>query len=427
MGEFALAGRSVTEANNLGKLGTLSAIGDGAFADNALKRIEFPVNLRQIGVGAFARNQLQEVALPSLMHKVGAGAFADNQIGKLTAGKYTNHYGAYAFANNQLQAVHFGSRIEEIGEGAFANNQLTSVEFEPPVAIEPQANIRLFSDKSTEIAAKAFANNRLVEVSLPARIGAVADDSFAGNGRFVNLISDNQNIRDSVLAPSSGHIVNGASATLRFLDEAGKPVARDQVWVGPGLVERTGADAGAFYRIGQEYTVQAPQIAGYQIVTKQVKFAANKAAGTIVELKYKKLSDPEKPVVPENPVVPEKPQDQPSPSEGDPTSDSGKVTPGGHVVIPGKPSAGKPAVVEGQGEVHQNSDGSLRVDASKKAKPAGRIVVELRGKDGKVHRRIAVRVVANPLASTGTVASVVAVLAAVSIAGGVVLRARKRP
>ncbi|MDK8100067.1 S8 family serine peptidase [Winkia neuii] len=427
VGEFALAGRSVTEANNLGKLGTLSAIGDGAFADNALKRIEFPVNLRQIGVGAFARNQLQEVALPSLMHKVGAGAFADNQIGKLTAGKYTNHYGAYAFANNQLQAVHFGSRIEEIGEGAFANNQLTSVEFEPPVAIEPQANIRLFSDKSTEIAAKAFANNRLVEVSLPARIGAVADDSFAGNGRFVNLISDNQNIRDSVLAPSSGHIVNGASATLRFLDEAGKPVARDQVWVGPGLVERTGADAGAFYRIGQEYTVQAPQIAGYQIVTKQVKFAANKAAGTIVELKYKKLSDPEKPVVPENPVVPEKPQDQPSPSEGDPTSDSGKVTPGGHVVIPGKPSAGKPAVVEGQGEVHQNSDGSLRVDASKKAKPAGRIVVELRGKDGKVHRRIAVRVVANPLASTGTVASVVAVLAAVSIAGGVVLRARKRP
>ena len=106
----------------------------------------------------------------------------------------------------------------------------------------------------------------------------------------MNLISDNGQISDSILGDSSGHIVNGAAVTVRFLDEKGAQIQPDQVWVGQNMRERTGDNLQAFYRIGQSSELTAPVISGYTCVDKSVPFTPAKASGTIVELRYRSMA-----------------------------------------------------------------------------------------------------------------------------------------
>lgn len=299
VGSYALANRNLTQAANLGRVGTLTEIKAGAFAGNALKTVALPVNLREIGPAAFAGNVLESLTLPNLMHKIGDGAFAGNRIANFTPGKYTAHYGNYAFAQNMLRSIRFGSRIEDLGRGAFANNRLTSVDFDSDTGsgITPQGGaLRAAAHQGlTRIAEETFAHNDLTEVTLPVRFASVAADAFAANGRFVNLLSDNEGVKDSILGESSGHIVNGADITVRFTDTDGKQIRPDSVWVGQNLTARTGSDLSAFYRIGKQAAVSAPEIGGYHALRAQVTFTAKKAHGTVVELKYQKDRQEETP------------------------------------------------------------------------------------------------------------------------------------
>lgn len=288
VGSYALAAKNLTRVNNLGSVGTVKEIKEGAFARNSLQEIDLPVNVRQIGARAFADNQLKTLTLPNLMHRVGDAAFAHNHLSSLTPGKYTNHYGNYAFAHNELKSVRFGANLEDLGKAAFAHNKLTSVDFESEHKLNPQdRHISASAHGMSEILAETFAHNDLQEVHLPARISSVDPSAFAENGRFVNLISDNGQISDSILGNSSGHIVNGAAVTVRFLDEKGTQIQPDQVWVGQNMRERTGDNVQAFYRIGQSSEVTAPVISGYTCVDKSVPFTPAKANGTIVELRYR--------------------------------------------------------------------------------------------------------------------------------------------
>jgi hypothetical protein len=135
---------------------------------------------------------------------IGEGAFANNHLGGGVAISDGATIGNNAFANNQLRFVRISDGVTTIGDSAFANNQLTNVEI---------------PDSVTAIGNNAFANNQLYNV-VPERVGRFLDDDsvIIGNGvaTIGNSAFANNRLRSVVLPDSVTTIGNSAFANNKW-------------------------------------------------------------------------------------------------------------------------------------------------------------------------------------------------------------------
>jgi hypothetical protein len=121
----------------------VTAIGDGAFASNSLTSVSIPNSVTAIGVEAFADNRLTSVLIPNGVAVIGVRAFRTNQLTHLAIGSGVTAIGDLAFAANRLTRVTIPSGVTTIGNDAFLYNQLDSVTIPANVDIQPSSFYRL--------------------------------------------------------------------------------------------------------------------------------------------------------------------------------------------------------------------------------------------------------------------------------------------
>lgn len=290
LGTASLKNKGIVQLTGFERLERLRSIETAALYGNKLRELQFPNNVREVGRSAFAYNKLTRIKLPKLLHKIGDYAFEHNQLESLELGEYTGHFGAYSFAYNLLRELSLPARIEELDEGAFMNNRLENLVFETlstgVVGAQTQGLASAGHGHVLEsLPERVFAGNSLVELRLPETISAVADSAFAQNGVLVNLLSNNTQLHDAILSENSGHIINGASILVRFVDKQGNEIAPAQTWVAQGKERRIGLDT-EWYRLGVSARLTAPEISGYKLLSVPVDFVPVAGESNSVDFVY---------------------------------------------------------------------------------------------------------------------------------------------
>jgi len=129
----------------------VKGIGEGAFAEKNVSRMQLPDSIVYIDYDAFIKNRLTSVTIPDSVLFIGNSAFRENQLTSVTIGKNVNFIGNSAFRDNQLTSVTIPDKITEIWNSAFRDNQLTSV---------------TIPDNITYIGGSAFRSNQLENITI---------------------------------------------------------------------------------------------------------------------------------------------------------------------------------------------------------------------------------------------------------------------
>lgn len=174
-------GEYVTEIGNGGAYGTFGAegetfenvtlpsrlqvIGNSAFAQNTMTKLDLLSTLTTIGSAAFRASGLTEIVLPDSVTEVGAGAFATcTDLEKVTLSKNMTQIEQSVFAMTAVKEVSIPEGVTEIGRMAFNGAPVESL---------------VIPNTVTEIGANAFATNRLTELTIPGSVKCIGSSAFS--------------------------------------------------------------------------------------------------------------------------------------------------------------------------------------------------------------------------------------------------------
>ncbi|MDR7189835.1 hypothetical protein J2Y46_002661 [Microbacterium sp. BE35] len=210
IGDGAFASNSLT---NVGIPGSVTTIGDWSFYQNSLTSLVLPDSLTSVGIYAFASNSLKNLMIPNSLVTIAQGSFSSNALTTVAIPNSVTSIGTHAFASNEIWKVDVPASVTAIGDGAFASNAMTRVTIPNSV---------------TSIGTSAFEANMLSSVDLPDALTAVSDNAFGSNSLT------------AVTIPSSVSVI-GASA---FASNALRTVEI------PDSVTTVGDGAFAFNQLG---------------------------------------------------------------------------------------------------------------------------------------------------------------------------------
>lgn len=261
---------------------SIEVIRANAFANNRLTAITLSESILRIEEGAFKSNQIAKLAIPDSLVSLGSESFMYNGIVELTLGKGLDFITDSAFKGNALKSVIFSENIAVIGPQAFADNQLESVKFNPSIE---------------SIGRYAFGNNYLTNVTIPESVMEIDNSAFKNNKlenqttfQLVNLAVSPSRINrfeDVISLSNGGHMINGASLVLSYVNDHGETISPSKTAVDPQTnANRTHNNLSIYYRIGDKITVTPPAIEGYKPLSKSEVTLTE--AMTLVQLTYDK-------------------------------------------------------------------------------------------------------------------------------------------
>ncbi|MDR0759188.1 MAG: leucine-rich repeat domain-containing protein [Treponema sp.] len=120
---------------------TVTAIGEGVFANRYFDGITLPSQLQAIGNKAFARTHITNITIPDTVTSIGKLAFQDASLETISLGSGLNSIGDYAFDGNRLTVLLLPASVKSVGEGAFFGNEVRSIEIGANVAIESDTSM----------------------------------------------------------------------------------------------------------------------------------------------------------------------------------------------------------------------------------------------------------------------------------------------
>ena len=143
-------------------------IGNSAFLNNKLESVAIPDGVETIGNNAFSRNKLIGIIIPDSVVAIGSSAFSGNSLigGDITISGSVKTISSGAFSGNQLTDVTIPDGVETIGSNAFSRNQLANV-FIP-------GSVRT-------IDSGAFSDNCLDKIVIPGSVTLIRNYAFAYN------------------------------------------------------------------------------------------------------------------------------------------------------------------------------------------------------------------------------------------------------
>ena len=150
---------------------TVVKIGEGAFRNNSLEKIELPNKLEEIGMQAFNGNKLVSVSIPDSVKTMGAGAFSTNdkmKSIKLSKGMDVVPNGICA-RNISLEYIEIPTNVKVIEASAFIGAPLKKLTIPNSVV---------------EIKDRAFSTNRLEVVRIPGNVKKIGRLAFENNKKF---------------------------------------------------------------------------------------------------------------------------------------------------------------------------------------------------------------------------------------------------
>ena len=116
---------------DLGNNYTVYSIGNSAFYDKSITKVNMPNTIKEIGQNAFMNNHLEEVVFPNSVRLIRKWAFANNKITQVDIPSSISVLYAYVFKNNLIEEVRIPNQISGIWKGAFHQNPITRVFVEP--------------------------------------------------------------------------------------------------------------------------------------------------------------------------------------------------------------------------------------------------------------------------------------------------------
>lgn len=120
-------GQNVNIPSQIGEVGAVTAIGDGAFQNRGLTAVTIPQGVRTIGARAFSGNQLTDINIPNGVSRIGDQAFANNRLYNANIPNSVIAIGYRAFSHNRLSSIVIPNNMTTVGERAFFENRLSSV------------------------------------------------------------------------------------------------------------------------------------------------------------------------------------------------------------------------------------------------------------------------------------------------------------
>ena len=172
----------------------VKAIGAGAFAsDYSVYAIEFPEGLERIEAGAFkAASNLAYAKLPSTLRAIGDDAFFNAQITRIDWSEGLEEIGARAFQYDLASVLRLPESVKRIGESAFEGSRCEelylggNVEFIGSRAFaNTNLNYLVFDlYQPIDIAADAFVGAYVADLDLP------WNSSFANRDAYAELLKD---------------------------------------------------------------------------------------------------------------------------------------------------------------------------------------------------------------------------------------------
>ena len=195
----------------------VKTIGDGAFAECDLRKVEIPTSVERILTQAFANNkQLAEIVLPETIEEIAYQSFDGTQwwadyraddsniygniiyvndiaysavsqdITECTFKENTRRIGEYAFYGcRNLTRIDLPDGVESIGHDAFSNCDLKKVVF--PASVK-------------RIAPSAFSTNTwLSEVEFPETIEEIGHAAFSFTTWWINYSADKNNVFGNII------------------------------------------------------------------------------------------------------------------------------------------------------------------------------------------------------------------------------------
>ena len=172
LGSVTEIGDSAFAASSLSAIvipDTVISMGSGAFAGSAyLSSVKIGNGLRSISAGAFASCSISEITIPAGIESIGGAAFKFAGLGKLI---FENNsrltvISDEAFFGCPLTSVNFPDSLMNIGGGAFFKCSLSSISFGEGSSLQI-------------IGAEAFRYAPLATVAFPANIRTIGDYAFA--------------------------------------------------------------------------------------------------------------------------------------------------------------------------------------------------------------------------------------------------------
>lgn len=158
------------------ELSPVTSIGEGAFANKALKSVVIPNTVKYIKGYAFANNNLLFVDFPNKLETLGRRSFKNNSLTSVIIPDTVKSIKAETFANNCLLEVTLPKTLTIIGKNSFQNNELAKIHIPTSVV-----KIKEF----------AFFNNILVDIVIPERVREIGRLAF-GNNHIKNITFKNR-------------------------------------------------------------------------------------------------------------------------------------------------------------------------------------------------------------------------------------------
>ncbi|MDD2907071.1 MAG: leucine-rich repeat protein [Candidatus Gracilibacteria bacterium] len=162
-------GNHAFDGNNLTSViipNSVTSIGDYAFYSNQLTSATIPNSITSIPYGIFGGNQLTSITIPAGVTSIEPWAFTYNNLTSVTIPDGVTIIGERSFDGNQLTSLVIPNNVTSIGDGSFNGNNLTSI-------IIPNSVITIGST--------AFSNNDLTSVTLGNSVETILDSAFSFN------------------------------------------------------------------------------------------------------------------------------------------------------------------------------------------------------------------------------------------------------
>ncbi|MFC6255272.1 leucine-rich repeat protein [Secundilactobacillus hailunensis] len=165
---------------------TVTSIGDRAFVNSKIKQLQFGDSasvsnskVETIGADAFSGNQISgTVTIPGSVTSIGDRAFANNDITGVNLGKGVQTIGNDAFSrnistdsHNNISTVIIPDSVTSIGTWAFANDNITQLQFGDPAS---DSNVKIET-----IGNGAFSGNNISGiVTIPKSVESIGQYGF---------------------------------------------------------------------------------------------------------------------------------------------------------------------------------------------------------------------------------------------------------
>ena len=161
------------------------SIGEEAFKDKLITKVNLPNYLVEIKDSAFVGCKIFHLKLPNSVEVLGNSSFRGNSVLEtIEFSSQLKKVGDHCFSENTLKSLDLPSSLEYIGDYGFSNNNITVVNFSESILKIDDANfsenVLDFSEYILEIRDKAFEDNDLESVKFMESHITISPDNCDG-------------------------------------------------------------------------------------------------------------------------------------------------------------------------------------------------------------------------------------------------------